>query len=217
MKTSHVIAIVLAILMGFLGLAGVLAYYLFPQTAAVLMEESGAAPSQSMVYLTPNGGLYHVMRCSRVDPTAKRWPISQALNAGYKPCDECQPPAGAPTGQRTAATFDAGRVEMVETTTKGPDGTETHEVRYVIDHQDAKVYDTQPSEPANLEPTPLELPGYEQPAYGAPTTEGEVLPAAPQQHQVPYDEDAPYKRRKGRSYQYIPPVASPETTRASWE
>ena len=63
-----------------------------PQRTAMIIEAT-ATPEPTIVYCNDGGQYYHVKGCRFVKPTTPSVTLSQAVNAGFTPCPECDAPA----------------------------------------------------------------------------------------------------------------------------
>ena len=63
-----------------------------PQRTAVIIEAT-ATPEPTIVYCNIGGQYYHAKGCKWVKPTTPSVTLTQAVNAGYNQCPDCDAPA----------------------------------------------------------------------------------------------------------------------------
>ena len=65
-----------------------------PQRTAMIIEAT-PTPEPTIVYCNDGGQYYHVKGCKWVKPTTPSVTLSQAVNAGFTQCPDCDAPAPA--------------------------------------------------------------------------------------------------------------------------
>lgn len=63
-----------------------------PRRTAIIVEAT-PTPAPVYVYCNAGGQYYHAHECKWVTETTPQVTLTQALNAGYRPCPECDAPA----------------------------------------------------------------------------------------------------------------------------